>query len=80
MYRARDGWVFLGGLAHEMGKLRRVAGLENTPDEDAGEFLEGEIKKRDVAHWVKAFNAVGLAGHRIDSLERYSRDVFARGV
>ena len=69
MYRARDGWVFLGGLAHEMGKLRCVAGLENTPDEDAGEFLEGEIKKRDVAHWVKVFNEVGLAGHRIDSLE-----------
>ena len=69
MYRARDGWVFLGGLAHEMDQLRCVAGLENTPDEDAGEFLEGEIKKRDVAHWVKVFNEVGLAGHRIDSLE-----------
>ena len=33
------------------------------------EFLEDEIKKRDVAHWVKVFNEVGLAGHRIDSLE-----------
>ena len=38
MYRARDGWVFLGGLQREMGKLRCVAGLENAPDEDAGEF------------------------------------------
>ena len=27
MYRARDGWVFLGGLAHEMGKLRCVCGV-----------------------------------------------------
>ena len=79
MYRARDGWVFLGGLAHEMGKLRCVAGLENTPDEDAGEFLEGEIKKRDVAYWVKAFNAVGLAGHRIDSLEDI-REMFLHEV
>ncbi len=69
IYRARDGWVFLGGLQHEMGKLRCIAGLENTPDEEAGEFLEDEIKKRDVAHWVKVFNKVGLAGHRIDSLE-----------
>ena len=79
MYRARDGWVFLGGLAHEMDKLRCIAGLENTPDEDAGEFLEGEIKKRDVAHWVKVFNAVGLAGHRIDSLEDI-REMFLHEV
>ena len=79
MYRARDGWVFLGGLQHEMGKLRCIAGLENTPDEDAGEFLEGEIKKRDVAHWVKVFNEVGLAGHRIDSLEDI-REMFLHEV
>ena len=79
MYRARDGWVFLGGLAHEMGKLRCIAGLENTPDEDAGEFLEGEIKKCDVAHWVKVFNEVGLAGHRIDSLEDI-REMFLHEV
>lgn len=79
MYRARDGWVFLGGLAHEMGKLRCVAGLENTPDEDAGEFLEGEIKKRDVAYWVEVFNEVGLAGHRIDSLEDI-REMFLHEV
>ena len=79
MYRARDGWVFLGGLAHEMDKLRQVAGLEQVPDEDAGEFLEGEIKKRDVAHWVKVFNAVGLAGHRIDSLEDI-REMFLHEV
>ena len=79
MYRARDGWVFLGGLAHEMDKLRQVAGLEQVPDEDAGEFLEDEIKKRDVAHWVKAFNAVGLAGHRVDSLEDI-REMFLHEV
>lgn len=79
MYRARDGWVFLGGLAQEMDKLRCVAGLENAPDEDAGEFLEGEIKKRDVGHWVKVFNEVGLAGHRIDSLEDI-REMFLHEV
>lgn len=79
MYRARDGWVFLGGLPHEMDNLRCIAGLENTPDEDAGEFLEGEIKKRDVGHWVKAFNEVGLAGHRIDSLEDI-REMFLHEV
>ncbi|MDE2700136.1 MAG: CoA transferase [Gemmatimonadota bacterium] len=79
MYRARDGWVFLGGLEHEMDKLRCVAGLENTPDEDAGEFLEDEIKKRDVAYWVKVFNEVGLAGHRIDSLEDI-REMFLHEV
>ncbi len=79
IYRARDGWVFLGGLAHEMDKLRCIAGLENTPDEDAGEFLEGEIKKCDVAHWVKVFNEVGLAGHRIDSLEDI-REMFLHEV
>ncbi len=79
MYRARDGWVFLGGLEHEMDKLRGIVGLENTPDEDAGEFLEGEIKKRDVAHWVEVFNEVGLAGHRIDSLEDI-REMFLHEV
>ena len=79
MYRACDGWVFLGGLAHEMDKLRGIVGLENTPDEDAGGFLEGEIKKRDVAHWVEVFNEVGLAGHRIDSLEDI-REIFLHEV
>ena len=79
MYRARDGWVFLGGLEHEMDKLRGIVGLENTPGEDAGEFLEGEIKKRDVAHWVEVFNEVGLAGHRIDSLEDI-REMFLHEV
>ena len=70
---------FWGDWQHEMDKLRCVAGLENTPDEDAGEFLEGEIRKRDVAHWVKVFNEVGLAGHRIDSLEDI-REMFLHEV
>ena len=79
MYRARDGWVFLGGLVHEMDKLRGIAGLEQVPDEGAGEFLEGEIKRRDVAHWVEVFNEVGLAGHRIDALEDI-REMFLHEV
>ncbi len=69
LYRARDGWVFLGGLQNEIDKLRRISGLEHAPDEDTDAFLEREIKNRDVAHWVNLFNEAGLAGHRIDTLE-----------
>ena len=69
MYRARDGWVFVGGLRHEIDKLRRVPGLEHAPDEGTEKFLEAKIAQREVAHWVKLFNDAGLAGHRIDSLE-----------
>ena len=81
MYRARDAWVFVGGLCHEVDKLRRVPGLEHAPDEGADKFLEAKIAQRDVAHWVKLFNDAGLAGHRIDSLEdirsRYLHEVSA---
>lgn len=69
MYRARDGWVFVGGLRHEIDKLRCVPGLEHAPDEGTEKFLEAKIAQREVAHWVKLFNDAGLAGHRIDSLE-----------
>ena len=69
MYRARDGWVFVGGIRHEIDKLRRVPGLEHAPDEGTEKFLEAKIAQREVAHWVKLFNDAGLAGHRIDSLE-----------
>ena len=79
MYRARDGWVFVGGLRHEIDKLRRVPGLEHAPDEGTEKFLEAKIAQREVAHWVKLFNDAGLAGHRIDSLEdirsRYLHEV-----
>lgn len=81
MYRARDGWVFVGGLRHEIDKLRRVPGLEHAPDEGTEKFLEAKIAQREVAHWVKLFNDAGLAGHRIDSLEdirsRYLHEVSA---
>ena len=79
MYRARDGWVFVGGLRHEIDKLRRVPGLEHAPDKGTEKFLEAKIAQRDVAHWVNLFNDAGLAGHRIDSLEdirsRYLHEV-----
>ena len=41
MYRAREWLGFSGGLQHEMDKLRCVAGLETTPDEDAGGIFRG---------------------------------------
>ena len=71
IYRAQDGWVFLGGLKTEIDKLQNIPGFENVPDEDTAlqEVLETKIQKQNVAHWVKSFNDAGLAGHRIDSLE-----------
>ncbi|MDP6037686.1 MAG: CoA transferase [Candidatus Latescibacteria bacterium] len=71
IYQAQDAWVFLGGLESELSKLKSISEFENAPSNNAAlqSFLEAEIKKRDVAHWVKTFNNVGLAGHRIDSLE-----------
>ena len=64
MYRA-PGWLGFSGWVGSMRwiSLRCVAGLENAPDEDAGEFLEDEIKKtRCRSIGLKFLTRWGLAG------------------
>ena len=74
IYRAGNGWIFLGGLKSDVSRLKDIPELSSVPlqgeaDHKRIRFLEAEIKKRPVAYWVKVFNDAGLGCHRVDCLE-----------
>ena len=79
LYRARDGWLFLQGLASDLGRVAAIGELADFPagearDADRVRFLEAAIRRRPVAFWTVAFNQAGLGCHRVDSIEDIRRE------
>src|SRR5262249_25560516 len=70
LYRASDGWLFLGARDSEAGRLaaldglQGLAGLEGRALEAA---LEERFAKRPVTDWVSGLTAAGVGAERLAS-------------
>ena len=74
IYKAKGGYLFLGGLKTDLPKLKDIPGLSGAPLEEDDEerriqFLQRAIAKRSVSYWVKTFNDAGFGCHRVDCVE-----------
>jgi crotonobetainyl-CoA:carnitine CoA-transferase CaiB-like acyl-CoA transferase len=70
LYRASDGWLFLGARDAEIGRLaaldglQGIAGLADTALETA---LQERFAERRVADWVSGLTAAGIGAQRLVS-------------
>jgi len=88
IYRASDGWLFLGGTVDDLPKLAQITGMEDVPtlfgeEEGRSRFLADQIGKAGVEKWVSAFTNAGFGCHRVDDIEdlrrEYLHEVAANG-
>ena len=82
LYRASDGWLFLGGGADTPVRLARVPGLEGAARLGAGDIerlLEERLPERPVELWVQAFRSAGLGAHRANRVSQAMLDPIADG-
>ena len=81
LYRAADGWLFLGGRGEQQPLLARVQGIEELAGEgDAATLqaaLEGRIAEQPVATWVERLTAAGFGAHRVTSVSEMMADARA---
>jgi crotonobetainyl-CoA:carnitine CoA-transferase CaiB-like acyl-CoA transferase len=77
LYRAADGWFFLGMKATQIGRLAAIPGLEAVQGL-TGERLEAPLeacfyaKPADV--WVRLLVEAGMGAHRLGHVTRLMRD------
>ena len=81
LYRASDGWFFLGarmsGLV-ELARIDTLAGMADLSGERLASFLECAVQTRPVAHWVERFNAVGAGAHALTPVQQLVDDAWVR--
>jgi crotonobetainyl-CoA:carnitine CoA-transferase CaiB-like acyl-CoA transferase/signal transduction histidine kinase len=81
LYRAADGWLFLGGGGDTPSRLARVPGLEQALRLDPATveaLLERTLPERPVDLWVDAFRAQGLGAHRAHRVSQAMADPVAQ--
>ncbi len=79
LYRASDGWFFLGGHDSQLAQLRSIADLADLPGmAEAAAFLEARFVTAPVESWVRRIVAAGLGAHHlrpVDEVMQYPRAV-----
>jgi crotonobetainyl-CoA:carnitine CoA-transferase CaiB-like acyl-CoA transferase len=85
LYRASDGWLFLGARPGEASRLADVEGLEALRSAAAGEreqALEGLFAGAPAATWVARLTQLGLGAQACVGVEELMRDpwVIAHGL
>ena len=81
LYRANDGWFFLGARESELAALARIdglAGIAELRDEQLALSLEHAVLTRPVAHWVERFNAAGAGAHALIPVQQLIDDAWVR--
>jgi crotonobetainyl-CoA:carnitine CoA-transferase CaiB-like acyl-CoA transferase len=80
MYRAQDGWLFLGAKPSQQAALAGVPGLEGCADLDGASleaFLLERFAARPVDAWVADLTAAGAGAYRVlTSLPNIMRDIW----
>ena len=68
LYRADDGWLFLGGRVEQLPAVAGIPGLEGVdavePDALEAE-LERRVSTRSADHWCTHLQAMGVGAHRL---------------
>jgi crotonobetainyl-CoA:carnitine CoA-transferase CaiB-like acyl-CoA transferase len=68
LYRASDGWLFLGARADQLGALAAIdglAGCEAADESVLAAILEQRFPTRSVDAWVADLTAAGIGAHRV---------------
>ncbi len=81
LYRASDGWLFLGASTQILADVCKAVGLDNvtTTDNDALErALEEALAKQPVAYWVERLPQVGAGVQGLVNVRQLMLDPWAR--
>ncbi|MCZ6708606.1 MAG: CoA transferase [Chloroflexi bacterium] len=84
LYRASDGWFFLGARESDVAAIASISGLESAEQcspEALGPFLEARFASAPVETWVEWLREAGCGAHRVASIEEVMEDprAVARG-
>jgi crotonobetainyl-CoA:carnitine CoA-transferase CaiB-like acyl-CoA transferase len=81
LYRASDGWFFLGTRPDDLPCLAAVeglAGIDGVPADALAAFLEERLAGDTVASWVERLTAAGAGAHRLVSANELMEDPWVR--
>ncbi|MEZ4502982.1 MAG: CoA transferase [Dehalococcoidia bacterium] len=77
LYRAQDGWFFLGARASDLEAMARIEGLdgiEGLQGADLETALERRLAERSVADWCDALAALGIGAHALVDVAALMQD------
>ncbi|MSQ29195.1 MAG: CoA transferase [Dehalococcoidia bacterium] len=77
IYRASDGWLFLGASDANLQRLESVAGLggiSKVQKPALAAFLEERLANDSVATWVKKLTAAGAGAHQLMTVAEVMAD------
>jgi crotonobetainyl-CoA:carnitine CoA-transferase CaiB-like acyl-CoA transferase len=85
LYRASDGWLFVGARETERGRLLELAGAAGaaaSSDEAVEAALEAAFAGRSVQEWVERLTAAGIGAQRTATVPELMADpwVMAHGL
>jgi crotonobetainyl-CoA:carnitine CoA-transferase CaiB-like acyl-CoA transferase len=75
LYRAADGWLFLGAADAQRHRLAELAGAGDGPELERA--LEQALATRGVDEWAKILGAAGIGAHRVVPAAQVMRDPWA---
>ncbi|TAK63924.1 MAG: hypothetical protein EPO22_06230, partial [Dehalococcoidia bacterium] len=80
LYRASDGWFFLGGSSGSATLLERIPGLEGAAALDAASLerrLEARFAEMSADEWVEALRGLGFGAQRALRVSQAMSDAVA---
>ncbi len=85
LYRAANGWFFLGAEARDLpdlGKVTGLEGIEQLSGEQLASFLEERLATEPAAVWTQRLNAAGAGAHELTPASQLVDDpwVVAHGL
>jgi crotonobetainyl-CoA:carnitine CoA-transferase CaiB-like acyl-CoA transferase len=79
LYRAKDGWMFLGLREDQAPSLESVPGLDGVAQsEDVESLLEERLLTESTGTWTERFTAAGCGAHRVTTLPELIADEWVR--
>ena len=85
LYRASDGWLFLGAHERDLPRLGRIGdlqGIDRLSGDAIADLLERRIAHKPVEDWVNRFTAAGAGAHALTPVADLMSDpwVIAHGL
>ena len=77
LYRANDGWIFLGATADllpSLGKIDGLAGIEDLAGDALVAFLDERVVTRSAEEWTALLTAAGAGVQPLRELSELMRD------